>query len=126
MTATTQAPITTVAQLSQHVDQEVTLQGWLYNKRSSGKIQFLILRVGSGQVQCVGVKKELDEALAELKTSLGGANFESIKSNTEKVSTISQALGALMYASASAQAEGAPSGDDGVEDAEVIDAEESK
>jgi molecular chaperone DnaK len=71
-------------------------------------------------------KKELDDALAELKTSLGGANFDSIKSNTEKVSTISQALGALMYASASAQAEGAPSGDDGVEDAEVIDAEESK
>ena len=71
-------------------------------------------------------KKELDEALAELKTSLGGANFESIKSNTEKVSTISQALGALMYANASAQAEGAPSGDDGVEDAEVIDAEEAK
>jgi molecular chaperone DnaK len=71
-------------------------------------------------------KKELDEALAELKTSLGGANFESIKSNTEKVSTISQALGALMYASASAQAEGASAGsDDHVEDAEVIDAEES-
>jgi molecular chaperone DnaK len=68
-------------------------------------------------------KKELDDALAELKTSLGGANFDAIKSNTEKVSTISQALGALMYASASAQAEGAPSGDDGVEDAEVIDAE---
>ena len=71
-------------------------------------------------------KKELDEALAELKTSLGGANFEAIKSQTEKVSTISQALGALMYASAAAQAEGAPAGDDGVEDAEVIDAEESK
>jgi molecular chaperone DnaK len=66
-------------------------------------------------------KAELDEALALLKTDLGGANFESIKSNTEKVSTISQALGALMYANASAQAEGAPSGDDGVEDAEVID-----
>jgi molecular chaperone DnaK len=71
-------------------------------------------------------KAELDEALALLKTDLGGANFESIKSNTEKVSTISQALGALMYANASAQAEGAPSGDDGVEDAEVIDAEETK
>jgi molecular chaperone DnaK len=67
-------------------------------------------------------KKELDEALAELKTSLGGANFESIKSNTEKVSTISQALGALMYASAAAQAEGASSNsEDHVEDAEVID-----
>jgi len=67
-------------------------------------------------------KKELDEALAELKTSLGGANFESIKSNTEKVSTISQALGALMYASASAQAEGASTGsEDHVEDAEVVE-----
>ena len=71
-------------------------------------------------------KAELDEALAELKKDLGGANFESIKSNTEKVSTISQALGALMYASASAQTEGASAGsDDHVEDAEVIDAEES-
>jgi molecular chaperone DnaK len=67
-------------------------------------------------------KAELDEALALLKTDLGGANFESIKSNTEKVSTISQALGALMYANASAQAEGASSNsDDHVEDAEVID-----
>jgi molecular chaperone DnaK len=71
-------------------------------------------------------KAELDEALALLKTDLGGANFESIKSNTEKVSTISQALGALMYANASAQTEGAPSGDDGVEDAEVIDSDEVK
>ena len=71
-------------------------------------------------------KTELDEALAELKTSLGGANFESIKSNTEKVSTISQALGALMYANAGAQADGAAAGsEDHVEDAEVIDAEEA-
>ena len=71
-------------------------------------------------------KTELDEALAELKTSLGGANFESIKSNTEKVSTISQALGALMYANAGAQADGASAGsEDHVEDAEVIDAEEA-
>ena len=67
-------------------------------------------------------KTELDEALAELKTSLSGANFESIKSNTEKVSTISQALGALMYANAGAQAAGESAGaEDHVEDAEVID-----
>jgi molecular chaperone DnaK len=70
-------------------------------------------------------KTELDEALALLKTDLGGANFESIKSNTEKVSTISQALGAMMYANASAQAEGAAGSEDHVEDAEVIDAEEA-
>ena len=71
-------------------------------------------------------KAELDEALALLKTDLNGANFESIKSNTEKVSTISQALGAMMYANASAQTEGAAAGsEDHVEDAEVIDAEEA-
>ena len=71
-------------------------------------------------------KAELDEALALLKTDLNGANFESIKSNTEKVSTISQALGAMMYANASAQSEGAQGGsEDHVEDAEVIDAEEA-
>ena len=67
-------------------------------------------------------KAELDEALALLKTDLGGANFESIKSNTEKVSTISQALGAMMYANASAQSEGTQAGsDDHVEDAEVVE-----
>ncbi len=69
-------------------------------------------------------KSELDEALAELKTSLGGANFESIKSNTEKVSTISQALGALMYASAGAAAAGESAGaEDHVEDAEIVEEE---
>jgi len=64
-------------------------------------------------------KNEVEAALAELKTSLGGANFESIKTNTEKVSTLSQALGALMYAAAGAAAEN--NAEDGVEDAEVID-----
>ncbi len=65
-------------------------------------------------------KTEVEAALVELKTSLGGANFESIKSNTEKVATLSQALGAAMYAAAGAAADGAPS-EDGVEDAEVVD-----
>ncbi len=76
--------------------------------------------------EAVTKKAELDEALALLKTDLGGANFESIKSNTEKVSTASQALGALMYANASAQAASESAGpEDHVEDAEVIDAEEA-
>jgi len=69
-------------------------------------------------------KNEVEAALAELKTSLGGANFETIKSDTEKVSTLSQALGALMYAAAGAAAQEAPS-EDGVEDAEVIEDEAS-
>jgi len=39
----------------------VTLEGWLYNRRSSGKIEFLQVRDGSGLVQCVAVKSELPE-----------------------------------------------------------------
>ena len=65
-------------------------------------------------------KNEVEGALAELKTSLGGANYELIKSNTEKVSTLSQALGAMMYAAAGAAATDA-TGEDSVEDAEIID-----
>jgi molecular chaperone DnaK len=66
-------------------------------------------------------KTEVEAALAELKTSLGGANFESIKSNTEKVATLSQALGSAMYAAAGAAAGDGAATEDGVEDAEVID-----
>ena len=66
-------------------------------------------------------KAEVEAALAELKTSLGGANFESIKSNTEKVATLSQALGSAMYAAAGAAAGDGAATEEGVEDAEVID-----
>jgi molecular chaperone DnaK len=80
---------------------------------------------GKFEGELASQKSELDAALEELKTALGGANFEMIKSATEKVSTISQALGGALYANAAAQAEGASSTEDGVEDAEVVD-EESK
>jgi len=45
-----------VEDLHQHIGKEVLLQGWLYNKRSSGKIRFLLLRDGTGVVQCVMAK----------------------------------------------------------------------
>jgi molecular chaperone DnaK len=69
-------------------------------------------------------KTETEAALAELKTALGGSNYEMIKSATEKVATVSQALGAALYAAGAAEGEAAPA-EDGVEDAEVIE-EESK
>jgi molecular chaperone DnaK len=66
-------------------------------------------------------KAETEEALVELKSALGGANFEMIKSATQKVATVSQALGTALYASAGADSqEGAPV-DDGVEDAEIVE-----
>src|SRR6266581_1206565 len=45
----------------QHIGEKVTVQGWLYNKRTSGKLQFPIVRDGSGYLQCVVFKKEVSE-----------------------------------------------------------------
>jgi len=50
-----------IEDLSKHVGEEVTLQGWLYNKRSSGKITFPIMRDGTGIVQGVVVKSAVSE-----------------------------------------------------------------
>ncbi|GAA0360256.1 asparaginyl-tRNA synthetase [Bacillus horti] len=51
----------TISQVGQHVEETVTIGAWLYIKRSSGKIQFLQLRDGTGFIQGVMVKKEIDE-----------------------------------------------------------------
>ena len=61
---------TTIAQLIDFDGQEVTLNGWVYNLRSIGKIWFLILRDGTGLVQCVVVKAEIDEAIFNLENEL--------------------------------------------------------
>lgn len=54
-----------VEELRNHIGKEVRLQGWLYNKRSSGKIRFLLLRDGTGVVQCVMAKGQVaDEIFA--------------------------------------------------------------
>jgi asparaginyl-tRNA synthetase len=45
------APITTIATIGQHEGQTVTLHGWLYNQRESGKLLFPIFRDGSGTIQ---------------------------------------------------------------------------
>jgi asparaginyl-tRNA synthetase len=59
-----------VEDLSKYVGQEVTLRGWLQNKRSSGKIQFLFLRDGTGIVQCVVMKNGVGEEAFALADSL--------------------------------------------------------
>ena len=66
---------------------------------------------------------EVETAIADLKKALEGADLSAIKSATEKVSELSQQLGAALYAANAASAE-APQSDDGVEDAEIV--EESK
>ena len=42
-----------IEDIGKHDGEEVTLKGWLHNRRSSGKIHFLIIRDGSGFIQAV-------------------------------------------------------------------------
>jgi asparaginyl-tRNA synthetase len=45
-----------IQDIAKHEGSEAVLRGWVYNKRSSGKLQFLLLRDGTGTIQCVGFK----------------------------------------------------------------------
>ena len=56
---------TTIKQAKKHLNQ-VTIGAWLTNKRSSGKIAFLQLRDGTGFMQGVVVKSEVDEETFQL------------------------------------------------------------
>ena len=48
-----------IEDIGQHDGQTVTLKGWLYNKRSSGKLHFLQVRDGTGVLQCVVFKNDV-------------------------------------------------------------------
>jgi asparaginyl-tRNA synthetase len=52
-----------IEDLRRHVGSEVLLKGWLYNRRSSGKLHFLQVRDGTGIVQCVMSKAEVPEEI---------------------------------------------------------------
>jgi len=60
-----------------HIGEPVEIAGWLYNLRKSGKIVFPLLRDGTGTMQCVAVKANLDEAV-----------FEELKNLTQESSLI--------------------------------------
>ena len=60
-----------INELSQHVGREVTIKGWLYNLRSSGKILFPQLRDGTGVVQCVALKNSVTPEVWEALKGLG-------------------------------------------------------
>ncbi len=50
-----------IEDIGRHVGEEVTIRGWLRHHRSSGKIQFLVLRDGTGDLQAVVVKATVGE-----------------------------------------------------------------
>ena len=57
----TDDPMTSVGRIAQHEGQNVTLRGWLHNRRSSGKIHFLTVRDGTGFIQAVMSKATVGE-----------------------------------------------------------------
>jgi asparaginyl-tRNA synthetase len=57
------APQVYIEDIARHVGEEVELRGWLYNKRSSGKLHFLQVRDGTGIIQCVVFHKDVSPEL---------------------------------------------------------------
>lgn len=59
-------PVAYISEVGAHEGGEVTIRGWLYNKRSSGSIHFLLVRDGTGLIQCVMVRSEVAPEVFEL------------------------------------------------------------
>src|ERR1700693_1229419 len=57
--------VTSIIRIGEKAGQTATVRGWLYNRRSSGKIQFLIVRDGTGYLQAVVARSDLDPAVWE-------------------------------------------------------------
>src|SRR5437868_14909697 len=77
ITTTATAPVATIASLSQHEGQTVSLRGWLYNLRESGKLLFPIFRDGTGTIQGIVPKAAVPEEV-----------FTTIKNLTQESSVV--------------------------------------
>ncbi|MGQ9705986.1 MAG: asparagine--tRNA ligase [bacterium] len=60
----------TISEFSNNVGKELKIRGWMFNKRSSGSIYFLQLRDGTGRVQGVVIKGEVEDSVFELAERL--------------------------------------------------------
>ena len=71
------APVSTIAEIGKHEGQTVTIRGWLYNQRESGKLLFPIFRDGSGTIQGVVPKNAVAPEV-----------FDAVKGLTQESSVI--------------------------------------
>src|SRR6266849_6251733 len=65
-----------IEDIGAHEGEEVTIKGWLHNRRSSGKIHFLILRDGSGFIQAVMSKAAVGEESFKAADNLSPSGYE--------------------------------------------------
>ncbi|MGH9602393.1 MAG: asparagine--tRNA ligase, partial [Terriglobales bacterium] len=72
-----EAPVTSIVQIGRHEGETVTVRGWLYNLRESGKLLFPIFRDGSGVIQGVVAKSAVPPDI-----------FEKVKGLTQESSVI--------------------------------------
>jgi asparaginyl-tRNA synthetase len=75
--STMSSPITTISDIGRHDGQTVTIRGWLYNLRESGKLLFPIFRDGTGQIQGVVPKSAVPPEV-----------FDAVKGLTQESSVI--------------------------------------
>jgi len=66
-----------IEEIAKYEGQEVTIKGWLYNKTDKGRLQFLLVRDGTGIMQCVVLEKDVSSSL-----------FEAVKGLTQESSLI--------------------------------------
>ncbi len=59
-----------LSDIAQYDGQEVTIHGWVYNRTDKGKLQFLLVRDGTGIAQCVAFQKDLPEDQFEAARTL--------------------------------------------------------
>jgi len=71
------SPVSTIAEIGRHEGQSVTIRGWLYNLRESGKLLFPIFRDGSGIIQGVVPKSAVSPEV-----------FDAVKNLTQESSVI--------------------------------------
>lgn len=73
-----------ITNINQFFEQKVQLEGWIFNKRESGKLVFLQLRDGSGFIQCIVEKSSVSESVWNI------ANTISLESSVTIEGTVSK------------------------------------
>ena len=74
-------PHVPIAKIGDYVGQDVTLAGWLHNRRSSGKIHFLVVRDGTGFIQVVMGKNDVGEEAFQKADHLSQENSIVVRGN---------------------------------------------